>query len=502
MPSRIAALFVPQFPLAACLLNEPALADRPVVLFDGPGPAARVLCATLPARKGGIVPRLSSSEARALLPSTTVKHRNPEAEQSARELQLRIAEAFSPRVEEGDPGLVYLDLTGVRDEKGVAEAIRARAAAAGLTVQVGVAGSRLAARIAARRGDGIAIVPPGEELAALSPLPVLWLDPPLPLAETLERWGIGSIGALAALPEGEIAARLGKGGRQLHRAIRGIDEIPLMARRKLPAFSEERALDWPICEIDPFLLLAEEMLVRPGAELAAWGMACSRIQVTLRLDPNGEERRSVQIAAPTLESKTLLALIRLEFASRPPGAPVIGVTLQLDPGLTRQVQGSLFGPPVHAPDPLAATIARLSSLLGAERIGSPKTREGSLPERFAVEPYAPPPPPKMPPAPEALFERSAALMAVRVLRPAVALEVITRATHPETPVSLRSLKNACPSIRGEVKVASGPWRLEEGWWTEGAAARDYWDVELFDGRLYRIFHDLLRRQWFADGLYD
>jgi protein ImuB len=500
-------MFIPQFPLAACLRDHPALAGQPVALLDTSGPAARILCVTPPARKEGIVPGLSASQARLLLPGATVKQRDPEAERTAREIQLQVAEDFSPRVEEGDPGMVYLDLAGVRDEPALAEAIRARAAAAGLPARVGVAGSRLAARIAAQRTDEISIVPPGSELASLSPLPIFWLNPPSPLAETLKRWGIRSIGAFAALPEGEVATRLGKTGRQLHRAIRGIDEIPLMARRKPPVFSEEAKLDWPICEIDPLLFLMQEMLARLGDQLASWGVACSRLQVTLQLDPKGEERRTLQIAAPTSEIKTLLELLRLELTSRPPGAPIIGVTLQLHPGMTRQIQTSLFGPPVQASDQLATTIARLSSLLGAGRIGSPKTQEGTLPERFGIVPYAPPPPPKMPPAPAALFERAAALMAVRVIRPAVELEVITGEPAAAKPLSLRALKNigsknAGASITGKVKVASGPWRMEEGWWTEERAARDYWDIELADGRLYRIFHDLLRRQWFADGLYD
>ncbi len=57
-------------------------------------------------------------------------------------------------------------------------------------------------------------------------------------------------------------------------------------------------------------------------------------------------------------------------------------------------------------------------------------------------------------------------------------------------------------IRGDVRVASGPWRLEEEWWSESGADRDYWDVELSDGALYRIFQDRKSRAWFADGIYD
>ena len=57
-------------------------------------------------------------------------------------------------------------------------------------------------------------------------------------------------------------------------------------------------------------------------------------------------------------------------------------------------------------------------------------------------------------------------------------------------------------VEGAVRVASGPWSMEEGWWTSDAVRREYWDVELAGGGLYRLFRDLASAKWFADGLYD
>jgi hypothetical protein len=33
-------------------------------------------------------------------------------------------------------------------------------------------------------------------------------------------------------------------------------------------------------------------------------------------------------------------------------------------------------------------------------------------------------------------------------------------------------------------------------------AREYWDVELADRGLYRIFRDAATGRWYADGIYD
>ncbi len=42
----------------------------------------------------------------------------------------------------------------------------------------------------------------------------------------------------------------------------------------------------------------------------------------------------------------------------------------------------------------------------------------------------------------------------------------------------------------------------DGWWTEEPADRDYWDIELSDGALYRIYRNRKDGTWFADGVYD
>jgi hypothetical protein len=75
--------------------------------------------------------------------------------------------------------------------------------------------------------------------------------------------------------------------------------------------------------------------------------------------------------------------------------------------------------------------------------------------------------------------------------------------HQSRLVSIKTTApDAQPQISGSVKVASGPWSKEEGWWSSDPADRDYWDVELSDGALYRVYRDRQTGAWFADGVYD
>src|SRR5258706_12497102 len=105
-PVRLACISVPLFPLAARLRSEPSLREEAVALFEGNGNAARLVAATRLARRAGLVPGMTPSEARALLPNVLVRARDRESERAAQEALLDTAGPFSPRGEEAREGLL------------------------------------------------------------------------------------------------------------------------------------------------------------------------------------------------------------------------------------------------------------------------------------------------------------------------------------------------------------------------------------------------------------
>ena len=518
----IGCLFVPLFPLAARLRSEPELKEEAVAIFEGNGNAARVVAATKKARRAGIAPGMTLPQARARMPRLVARGRDAECERAAEEALLEVAESFSPRIEDAGEGVVYVELDGHAklaarpNGAGTSPAptktsdvattdldaardlgrdmIRA-AEKAGLPARAGLAASKLSARVAAGLPESPTVVAEGAEAGFLAPLPLERLAPQMEIAATLDRWGLSTIGELAKLPEGEVSSRLGEIGRALHMAARGIDPAPLEPWVPPPSFTEGMELEWPLATLEPFLFLAHAALERLLARLESRALSCTRLDVTLQLDPDGHDARSIALPAPTRDAKTLLTLVRLELEARAPGAPVAGFSFAAHPDSPRRAQLSLFGPAALSPDRLATTIARLAALLGADRIGSPRTLDGHRPERFAMSGFAPPPPPRL----RTPAKGGRGLLSVRVLRPPVELEVILESARP---TSVKSPPEAAPSIAGIVRIASGPWSLEDGWWTETPADRDYWDVELSDGGLYRIYCDRAGSAWFADGVYD
>jgi protein ImuB len=527
--TRIACFFVPMFPLAARLRSYPDLLQEALAIIEGHAQNAHVIAATRRARSKVIRPGMSLAQARALLPKLIARARDSECERTAQEALFEVAETFSPRIEDAGDGIVYVDISGM--ERHFQSAVGSRQSAVenpaeggstadrrpptadsspelalanaaihacdkmGLPARVGIAASKLAARVAAELPQSPTIVEAGKESEFLAPLPLARLTPELDAATTLQRWGIASIGELADLPENEIASRLGELGRELHHAARGIDPRPLIPRPLPPDFREGMELEWPLVALEPFLFIANAALDRLSQRMEVQGFACKRLELTLMLEPDGFYARAIDRPAPTRDAKTMLTLLRLDLEKNPPGAPVIGFSLVAHPDRPRRAQLSLFGPPALSPEKVATTIARLVALLGDDRVGMAMTVDGHLPERFELGNYAPPPPPQTRIKPQ----QSRGLLAVRVFRPPVAVEVITSENDGRTQIAAI---NGEGDLTGPVRMSSGPWRVESEWWTDAPAAREYWDVELERGGIYRVYQATTSTDWFVDARYD
>lgn len=550
---RLACLWVPLFPLAARLRSEPELRHEALVVMAGQGHAARVVAATRRARRAAIRPGMTLPQARTRLPQVIARPRDAECERAAQEALLDVAESFSPRVEDGEEGLALIDIEGLeRHHPGEAPEVElgralilAAEQRAGLPVRVGIASSKLAARLAAEQPHSPIVVPSGEEAEFLAPLPLAQLGPRARTLATLERWGIRSLGQLAELDEGEVQSRLGSAGQELHAIARGVDPRPLTPRQPPPTFREGHELEWPLVNLEPFLFIARSALDRLGQRMLGRGLACERLELSLALENEGHHERAITLPAPTRDVQTLTTLLRLDLEAHPPGGPVIAFALTAHPDRPRRAQLSLFGPETLSPDRLATTVARLFALLGDGRVGSPRTVDGHSPERFALVPYEPPAPPPMRRSPCA----GRGMLSVRVLRPPLPIEVVTGRSDPVSPPSplgptvpkqgpadqhgtagepgppgiptvdhgtaptdrarpltitplAREEEAKRLRIEGRIRLASGPWELEEAWWGEDARQRDYWDVELEGGGLYRLYRDRRSDEWFADGVYD
>src|SRR5213594_4433131 len=485
---RIACLLVPDLPVAAACRADPDLAGLPLALSEGSGPHARVVATSRAAGARGVqAGRHTVAQARAIAANLVVRPRDGAAERSAVGALVDVAASLASRIEAAADGAVFLDAAGatnlVPSEAGLATALVSRAARVGLTARAAVGASMMVARLAALHATEV--VPAGTELGFLAPLPLACLAPPPAIAATLERWGIRRLGDLARLPVAEVATRLGPAGAALVRTARGEDERPLAPQALGGPVEEAIDLEHALDALEPLLFVLRGLVERAVARVGLEGIGVARFGLALGLEDRSRDERTVPLAAPTRDVKTLLTCLRVELEARPPRAAIVRMVLSAVPEAVRAAQLGLFSPAGPSPERLATTLARLAALCGADRVGAPAVLDSHRPGAAAVAPFtlgaAPEPPPL-----------TGCRLVVRALRPPRPVEVFADRGRPDF---VRG-----EGLGGRVVGAAGPWRLAGEWWSDGAFARDYFDLELSDGGLYRCYRE--NGRWFVDGGYD
>jgi len=409
------------------------------------------------------------------------------------EILLALARGFTPRVEAPDPLTVLLDCRGLgrvwpRPEA-LGQALLRAGRGQGLELGVALAWSQVAARIVASARVGLTIVPPGREAEVLAPLPLALLDLAPERQDLFRRWGLTTLGELAALPPRGVAERLGEGGPRLIRLARGEDELPLVPLPAPESFECSLEMDWPVDGLEPLSFLLARILEALSASLGARGRRAAALTLDLRLVDGSRHLRTVKPAAASSEPRTWRTLLLLDLESHPPRDAIQAIAVRAEPTWSRPVQFSLLDPALPSPEKLAETLARLQEWTAAGRGGSALLLDTHRPGAFAMGSFAPGPfkergPTRSLPPPH---------LALRAYRPPRNARVTLRDDAPVFVVAAE--------LRGAVTDRAGPWRVSGDWW-DAAWSREEWDVALSGSGVYRIYLDRLREEWFLEGELD
>jgi protein ImuB len=403
---------------------------------------------------------------------------------------VELAREFTPRVEALGPTPVLLDLQGLGrvwpSPRALGEALVEAARLRRLEPRVALAGSRVAALLVSQAREGLTVLAPGEEAAALAPLPLSLLELGPEREETLRGWGLRTLGDLAALPAAALAERLGPDAPRLRLIARGEDATPLVATPRTESFACTLELEWPVDGLEPLSFVLARVLEPLCASLVQRGRRAVSLALELGLVDGSVHRRALHPAAPAAEPRTWRTLLLLDLEAHPPRDAIQALTLRAEPTPARTVQFSLLDPAQPSPERLAETMARLHEWTSTGRGGAAMLLDTHRPGAFAMGSFAPPPfaGSRLTPAPPRI--------ALRVFRPARPAEVSLREGVP--------VFVAAGSVRGAVQDRAGPWRASGDWW-DVAWSREEWDVALAVG-VYRIFRDRLREAWFVEGELD
>jgi len=352
------------------------------------------------------------------------------------------------------------------------------------------------------------------------------------LLETLGRWGIRNLRALATLPDISLSERLGQTGLHLQRLARGAATRTLVPIEAPLIFEEAIELEHPIMLLEPLAFLLNRLLEQICARLGSRALSTQELCLTLELsnltgidddyenlgipsESDGSEARftsqiissrqekfcrTLSLPLPMLDAKVFLKLLQLDLNAHPPGAPIVKIHLAAEPARPRSAQGGLFLPPSPEPEKLELTLARIAGIVGEQRVGALELLDTHHPEgfrmrRFVAEVARKTPQKRTPDATEV----QSAVTALRRFRPPLRADVKLENGRPMYLVCQKR------EMQGDVLWKAGPWRFSGDWWEREAWSRDEWDLAVRNGETVtfcRLVHDLLEGVWFIEGTYD
>ncbi len=331
--------------------DKPSLRGRPVIV-GGIGPRGVVATASYEARVHGVRSAMRTAEARARCPHAAFLGGRFDAYREASRIVMERLREESEVIEPLSLDEAFVDLGAgpsfdpdrVED---IVAAIRADIAdlTGGLTASVGVASSKLMAKIASEinKPDGVFVVEPGTEADVLGPMQATVIPGVGPAtAERLRRVGILTVEDLRSPSEAELVRLLGQSsGRSLHRMARADDDRPVMASRETKSVSVEDTFEQDISDRLQLETIIERMARSVSGRLRKNGLSGRTVTLKMRHHDFETHTRSSTLPNPTDNARILATTARGLLAGEDisNGLRLLGVGVS---GLADWVQDDLF----------------------------------------------------------------------------------------------------------------------------------------------------------------
>jgi protein ImuB len=369
----------------------------------------------------------------------------------------------------------------------------------------------------------------------------------------LHKWGIHTLGQLAALDKEELRDRLGSEAVRLWEQANGTAMRLLKLVQPPETFDESFEFDHEIETAEPLLFILRRFLEQLALRLSSIYLVVRELTLTItfsKSEPDGHfaeagaartasagketHIRVFKIPQPSADVDLLFRMLQTHLENFKSEHPIVAVALSAEPIRPVSQQFGLFEAALRNPHQLYETLARLSALVGNDRVGTPVLEETHRPDAFRMERFAW--------VQNDEIRMSNGKRAIGGNRPyLIAADTAASTTHKcdgqrpplqEKPALRRFRPPANTSIFiskhrhiesdkvcGQIVDQAGPFLLSGNWWDEKTWARAEWDMQLESGELIRA-HECPRcephwRQtgpfgvtasahgtWRIDGIYD
>src|SRR5438046_1545744 len=282
----------------------------------------------------------------------------------------------------------------------------------------------------------------------------------------LHKWGIHTLGQLAALDKEQLGARLGPEAIRMWERANGRSNRLLKLIRPPESFEESFEFEREIETAEPVLFMLRRFLEQLAVRLAAIYLVAKELTLRITFANSRQDEPAVagkqsyervfKIPQPTNNVDLLFRMLQTHLENFRSEYPIVAVALSAEPIKPAGEQFGLFETTLRNPHQLSETLARLTALLGADRIGTPVLEETHRPDGFRMQQFlcavesADPSGQSCKSRSDPHALRTAhTTAALRRLRPAVSASVLR---DEDRPAHVRS-----PEISGKVVDQRGPY---------------------------------------------
>jgi protein ImuB len=343
----------------------------------------------------------------------------------------------------------------------------------------------------------------------------------------LHKWGIHTLGQLATLDKEQLGARLGPEAIRMWERANGQWNRMLKLVRPTESFEESFEFENEIETAEPLLFMLRRFLEQLGVRLGAIYLVAKELSLRITFANSRQDEPAVagkqvyerifKIPQPTNDVDLLFRMLQTHLENFKSEYPIVAVALSAHPSRPAREQFGLFETTLRNPQQLSETLARLSALLGADRVGTPVLEETHRPDAFRMEPFCSTGFQPVGLAGVLACDRTGRqdaclphsqdgcaplFPALRRFRPTAPASVLL---DEDVPAHVRSAE-----LPGNVIEQRGPYLLSGNWWDQKSWARAEWDLQMENGELLRAHetnpssqrYRLAERTWKVEGIYD
>jgi protein ImuB len=318
----------------------------------------------------------------------------------------------------------------------------------------------------------------------------------------LHKWGIHTIGQLAALDKQQLGERLGPEAIRMWERANGQSSRVIKLIRPPESFEESFEFENEIETAEPLLFMLRRFLGQLAIRLSGIYLVAKELTLRITFTDKQIYERIFKIPQPTNNVDLLFRMLHTHLENFKSEYPIVAVALSAQPIKPAREQFGLFETTLRNPHQLSETLARLTALLGADRAGTPVLEETHRPDAFRIEPFV-----------WALTSaagnggRSSATSGphpeARRRSPLHMSRSVLRRFRPPISGSVFTSENwhlQSEGIRGQVVDQRGPYLFSGNWWDEKSWVRAEWDLQLETGELVLAYEN--QGTWKLDGVYD